>query len=59
MAVYDVDWRHAAAGSFDKYVVSARKRGTAEVDAEFLKETEKWRPPPRCAAIRTPLGAVV
>ena len=30
-------------GSFDKYVVGRSKRGTAEVDAEFLKEIEKWR----------------
>ena len=31
-------------GSFDKFVESAkRKRGTAEVDNEFLKEMEGWR----------------
>ncbi len=31
-------------GSFDKYVESSkRKRGTAEVDAAFLKEIESWR----------------
>ena len=31
-------------GSFDKYVESTkRKRGTAEVDAAFLKEIEGWR----------------
>ena len=30
-------------GSFDKYATSKKKRGTAEVDAEFLKESEKWR----------------
>ncbi len=30
-------------GSFDKYVVSRKKRGTAEVDAEFLTEIETWR----------------
>ena len=30
-------------GSFDKYVTGRKKRGTAEVDAEFLKEIEKWR----------------
>jgi hypothetical protein len=31
-------------GSFDKYAESARrKRGTAEVDVEFLKEIERWR----------------
>lgn len=31
-------------GSFDKYAESnKRKRGTAEVDKEFLKEIERWR----------------
>lgn len=31
-------------GSFDKYVESTKKkRGTAEVDIEFLDEIEKWR----------------
>jgi type I restriction-modification system DNA methylase subunit len=30
-------------GSFDKYALSDRKRGTATVDAEFLKEIESWR----------------
>jgi type I restriction-modification system DNA methylase subunit len=31
-------------GSFDKFVESERlKRGTTEVDAEFLKEIESWR----------------
>ncbi|MGO8703977.1 MAG: Eco57I restriction-modification methylase domain-containing protein [Candidatus Brocadiia bacterium] len=31
-------------GSFDKFAESARgKRGTSEVDAEFLKEIEQWR----------------
>jgi len=30
-------------GSFDKYVTGRKKRGTAEVDTEFLKEIEKWR----------------
>jgi uncharacterized protein YjhX (UPF0386 family) len=31
-------------GSFDRYVQDAkRKRGTSEVDAEFLKEIEGWR----------------
>jgi len=31
-------------GSFDKYAVLDRgKRGTSEVDAEFLKEIEDWR----------------
>jgi hypothetical protein len=30
-------------GAFDQYVASKRKRGTSEVDAEFLKEMEAWR----------------
>jgi hypothetical protein len=31
-------------GSFDKFAEATRgKRGTSEVDAEFLKEIEKWR----------------
>ena len=30
-------------GSFDKYAVSERKRGTATVDKEFLTEIENWR----------------
>jgi len=30
-------------GSFDKYAVTDRKRGTTTVDAEFLKEIEAWR----------------
>jgi type I restriction-modification system DNA methylase subunit len=30
-------------GSFDKYVVSLKKRGTSEVDSEFLTEIEGWR----------------
>ena len=30
-------------GSFDKYAVSTRRKGTAEVDAAFLSEIEMWR----------------
>ncbi len=30
-------------GSFDKYAVSERKRGTTTVDAAFLSEIERWR----------------
>jgi len=30
-------------GSFDRYAVTDRKRGTATVDAEFLAEIEHWR----------------
>ena len=30
-------------GGFDQYAASKQKRGTSEVDAEFLKEMEGWR----------------
>ena len=30
-------------GAFDKYAASKKKRGTAEVDDEFLKDIESWR----------------
>ena len=50
---YEDSWDEIAAifsrdailkGSFDKYVESTKaKRGTAEVDAAFLKEIEAWR----------------
>jgi len=30
-------------GAFDQYAASKRKRGTSEVDSEFLKEMEGWR----------------
>ena len=30
-------------GAFDQLVASTRKRGTSEVDVEFLKEIEGWR----------------
>ncbi len=30
-------------GAFDKYAESKKRRGTAEVDDEFLKEMESWR----------------
>ena len=30
-------------GAFDQYAASKRKRGTCEVDVEFLKEIEGWR----------------
>jgi len=36
---YEAVW----SGAFDQYAASKRKRGTAEVDAEFLKEIEGWR----------------
>ena len=49
---YEARWDELAAifsreailkGSFDKYAASKKKRGTAEVDDEFLKEIERWR----------------
>ena len=49
---YQAKWDEIAAiltkeavleGSFDKYAVTDRKRGTATVDTEFLKEIETWR----------------
>ncbi|MFA6135553.1 MAG: Eco57I restriction-modification methylase domain-containing protein [Phycisphaerae bacterium] len=30
-------------GAFDQYAAAKRKRGTSEVDVEFLKELEGWR----------------
>ena len=30
-------------GAFDQYAASKRKRGTSEVDSEFLKDIEGWR----------------
>jgi hypothetical protein len=42
-------------GSFDKYAASHKKRGTAAVDDEFLKEIESWRDAlARNLAIRNP-----
>jgi hypothetical protein len=43
--IWDVFSREAVrGGSFDQYVEQAKgKRGTATVDAEFLKEIEGWR----------------
>jgi hypothetical protein len=47
-------------GSFDRYVSETkRKRGTAEVDAEFLKEIEGWRETlARNIALRNPALSV-
>jgi len=47
-------------GSFDRYVQeSKRKRGTGEVDAEFLKEIEGWRETlARNIALRNPALSV-
>lgn len=42
--LWDVFSREAAwSGAFDQYAASKRKRGTSEVDEEFLKEIEGWR----------------
>ncbi len=56
-AIYDVFSRDAVLkGSFDRYAVAtAGKRGTAEVDREFLKEIEGWRDSlARNIAVRNP-----
>jgi len=44
-AIYDVFSKDAVLkGGFDKYAESTKgKKGTAEVDSEFLKEIESWR----------------
>ncbi len=42
--LWDVFSREAVwSGAFDQYAASKRKRGTSEVDVEFLKEMESWR----------------
>lgn len=42
--LWDLFSREAVwSGAFDQYAASKRKRGTSEVDAEFLKEMESWR----------------
>ncbi len=42
--LWDLFSREAVwSGAFDRYAASKRKRGTSEVDAEFLKEIEGWR----------------
>jgi len=42
--IWDVFSREAVwSGSFDQYAASKRKRGTSEVDSEFLKDIEGWR----------------
>lgn len=49
---YDERWEEIASvfsreavlkGSFDRYAESGRRRGTAEVDAAFLRDIESWR----------------
>ena len=44
-AIYDIFSKEAILkGSFDRYAQSTKgKKGTAEVDIEFLKEIESWR----------------
>ena len=42
--IWDVFSRDAIwSGAFDQYAASKRKRGTSEVDSEFLKDIEGWR----------------
>lgn len=42
--LWDIFSREAVwSGAFDNYAASKRKRGTSEVDVEFLKEIEQWR----------------
>jgi len=42
--LWDVFSREAVwSGAFDQYAAAKRKRGTSEVDVEFLKEIEGWR----------------
>jgi hypothetical protein len=42
--LWDVFSRDAVwSGAFDQHAASKRKRGTSEVDVEFLKEIEGWR----------------
>ena len=42
--IWDIFSREAVwSGAFDQYAANKRKRGTSEVDAEFLKEIEGWR----------------
>ncbi len=43
-ALWDIFSREAVwSGAFDEFASSTRKRGTSEVDVEFLKEIEGWR----------------
>ena len=42
--IWDIFSREAIwSGAFDQYAASKRKRGTSEVDSEFLKDIEGWR----------------
>lgn len=42
--IWDIFSREAIwSGAFDQYAASKHKRGTSEVDSEFLKDIESWR----------------
>ena len=59
--IWDIFSREAVwAGSFDQYISSKRKRGTSEVDTEFLKDIESWRETlARNFALRNPSLGVI
>lgn len=59
--IWDMFSREAVwAGSFDQYISSKKKRGTSEVDTEFLKDIENWRETlARNIALRNPSLGVV
>jgi len=59
--IWDIFSREAVwSGSFDQYITSKRKRGTSEVDTEFLKDIEQWRESlARNIALRNPLISVL
>jgi hypothetical protein len=51
--IWDVFSRESVwSGTFDQYAASKRKRGTSEVDSEFLKDIEGWRAISPCATAR-------
>jgi hypothetical protein len=54
--LWDVFSREAVwSGAFDQYAASKRKRGTSQVDDEFLKDIEGWREElARNIAVRNP-----
>ena len=59
--IWDIFSREAVwSGSFDQYITSKRKRGTSEVDTEFLKDIEQWRESlARNIALRNPQISVL
>ncbi len=59
--IWDIFSREAVwSGSFDQYITSKRKRGTSEVDTEFLKDIESWRESlARNIALRNPQISVL